>query len=264
MKTPLTPVALLLIAMGLLVCSVATAQDQDQWRWQAGFYTWIAEMSGHATMAGNVLPFALDLDDVLDNGTGYNLHVEGMKGSQGFYLDGSYLKYNDSGMVVPEGETTAIEVRGELKEEIVEIGYIHDLWRKQLKPDNPAAALDIKGYIGARYTDMTVSAAVPSMSIVDERSDSWVDPIIGFTASMPVAMKVGIRLRGEYGGFGIGNACDSTYKIRVSALYLFNPKVMAELGWQWMGVDNDELGTTGTTELDITSSGPLLSLTHNF
>lgn len=256
--------ALLLLTAGLQICGGASAQGTDKWRWQGGTYLWLPNMGGDLTASGGSLPFTMDVDDLLDNGKGLNLHVEAFRGKQGFFFDGSYLDYDDSGMVTPSGSSTPVEVSAELKQQIYEFGWMHDLWQKQLKPDNPAAVLDVKGYVGARYTDISLDMSVPSASVRDKRSDSWLEPFIGLQALMPVAQRVAVRLKGDYGGFGIGTASDSTYKLRISGLYLINQTYLAELGWQWMGVENDDLGTAGTTEIDYTANGVFFSLIRNF
>jgi hypothetical protein len=255
---------LALIAVVALACSAAGAQmDESQSQSLATVYAWLPSMGGDITLRGIDIPFSMNVSDILDHGTGLSLRLESSRGPQGVYFDGTYFTLDGSGLVYAPGSAASVSVDVEFTEQMYEIGWIRDLWRKPIKEDQPAAVLDVEGYLGVRYCDYSLEVGFAGGSRA-ERSNQWVEPLLGLRATMPVAQKLAVRLQGDYGGFGIGSASDSTYRARTSALYAVDETRSIELGWQWMGVEADDLGEANTTELDYTANGMVFAFNWAF
>jgi hypothetical protein len=81
----------------------------------------------------------------------------------------------------------------------------------------------------------------------------WLEPLVGGRVRMPLAEKLQFRARGDVGGLGIGS--DLTWQAIVGFEYLISDTTTINVGYRWMGIENDGLGAAGDTDLDIQLDG---------
>ena len=122
---------------------------------------------------------------------------EGMIGHWGVFADGSYVMLeksnNRSGGKFP-GERQ-IKVNQGLFELAVP-------YRVTWKP----VVADV--FVGGRYNYNYMELGLPNYAFTVSDTVSWVDPFVGGRIFIPLDKKWYIGLRGDIGGFGIGNASD--------------------------------------------------------
>ncbi len=63
-------------------------------------------------------------------------------------------------------------------------------------------------FVGGRYNNMCSEIGIPSRPLTVSDTTAWVDPFVGGRIFIPLDKKWYIGLRGDVGGFGIGNASD--------------------------------------------------------
>ena len=78
---------------------------------------------------------------------------------------------------------------------------------------NPVVA-DV--FVGGRYNYIYGEIGIPSVPVKKDDTLAFVDPIVGGRVFIPLAKGWTLGLRGDMGGFGIGNASDLALNGNVS------------------------------------------------
>jgi hypothetical protein len=96
----------------------------------------------------------------------------------------------------------------------------------------------------------------------NQRSQSWVDPIIVARIKNPSDTKWITEFRGDIGGFGIGSKF--AWQIQAEVGYRFSKLFQVTFGYRWLDI-NYEKGTDDELfRYDVTSFGPNLRFGFNF
>ena len=129
--------------------------------------------------------------------------------------------------------------------------------------DTSQFTLDALG--GARFwyisTDVAVTASHPAIgtrSASHGEDFSWIDPVVGVRAFLPMTERLSLQAQVDAGGFGAGS--DRTWSALATANYVFSDHLSASAGYKVLDVDYDHGGHVHDTRL----SGPVLGLTYRF
>lgn len=124
--------------------------------------------------------------------------------------------------------------------------------------DTPDFTLD--ALAGARFwhisNDVTVSAL--GMSRTYGESFSWVDPVVGLRAFLPLTDKLSVQAQADIGGFGAG--ADFTWSAMATINYTMTDHLSISVGYKVLDVDYSSDGHVYDTRL----SGPVLGMTLRF
>jgi hypothetical protein len=101
----------------------------------------------------------------------------------------------------------------------------------------------------------------PSIFNLDvDRSQNWVDPLVGVRVVAPVANKFEITLAGDVGGWGVGAKLD--YQVAGFLGYRVKENVTLQAGYRYLDVDY-HAGAVRNFLFDVTLSGIAVGVTIN-
>jgi hypothetical protein len=219
--------------MFALVCPLAYGQDESAasggWKFIVTPYFWVAGMDGDTTVRGVESSMDLSFSDILENlDFGVMAHLEASKGKWGLFLDPTYAKLSADGDAGPFDADVEIEMT------LVEFGVLYRLLEQPVgSEDTRALSLDLLG--GARYTDLEgeldIEGPFGSDPSVDGSKD-WLDPIIGGRIQMDLTEKLAFRVRGDIGGFGIGDSSDFVWNVLAGLGYNLSERTTIWAGYR--------------------------------
>jgi hypothetical protein len=176
-------------------------------------------------------------------------HYEAFKGNWGIMLDGMYAALEAE----KEHAGGAVPGRRQLKitQSLVELAIPYRLTWKPVVADV---------FFGGRYNYLKTEISIPSRALVRDDSLAFVDPIIGGRVFFPLAKSWYLGLRGDIGGFGIGNASDLALNGNVFVNWQINPLLSLQGGYRALYMKYNE----GENEWNATQHGPWLGLGFSF
>jgi hypothetical protein len=229
----------------------------DGWSIRNAAYLWMASINGTQTVKGAEseldMPFSETLD-VLDFAA--EAHIEAMKDNRwGLFFDGTYLKLG------PKARQGPVKIRIDYKYWMLEFGGVYraSTWETA----NGRAAVDL--LLGGRYTSMDTEIDfrnVPLPSVGEKQS--WTDLIAGARLLMDLPSNWSMTLRGDVGGFGIGNSSDLALQGVLLFKWNYRPAWDLVVGYRALYQDY-KTGKRGLEfAYDATSHGPLLGVEYSF
>jgi hypothetical protein len=228
--------------MCILVCSwmplSAQSQSGEGWRFDITPYGWAATQEGVLRIGDQSVE--LTSEDYLHKlGWSFSLHAEAHKNEWSILLDALWANRERRG----ENGLT-----GSTKSFLGEAGAAYRL----------SPRFEILG--GGRLADViiTISDSVRSLG---EGRQTWFDPFVGARWSWPLIPLVGISLRGDVGGFGVGSKF-SWNIVAAAGLRLGNFSFL--LAYRVWDFDYEHGSGADAYEFDMTSHGPGVGLTFHF
>lgn len=245
----------------------SSSRDGD-WAFFVGPYGWLASVDG-TIVSGGVdtdvsVPFS-DLVDLAKGGFQLNVGIWWRRFFLGF--DGTWAKLG----MEAEGRFFGAELEIEQRLFDIKVGY--QLFRKSLdgcldprcEKWRRWASLDV--FVGARYwyTKTTVTVTGPAgiprgLEGVDER---W-DPLVGLRLTWNPARRWTFLLRGDIGGFGIGDAAEFAWQTSAGLGYSVTEWMHIFLGYRAIGFDTVTGSGAARGGADLVQHGPLIGLGFAF
>ncbi len=174
----------------------------------------------------------------------------------------------------------------------------YQLYERQLGGPDSQRRLDLRAYAGGRfwYLKMDVSVEIPPVRIpsfsvgatarlpigggrpIDlgevtvpsltvggldrsfEKSQWWIDPVIGLRLEADLTDRWKLMALGDVGGFGIGSASDFTWEAMLAAGYRISRRWTLALGYRAIGLDYDG----SAVHLDVVQHGPQVGAVYRW
>jgi hypothetical protein len=243
-------VLLALVLTGVFILGAGTPgnsevlEKSDHWKSFLSIYGWFPAVNGDVKIKG------LELD--LDKSYGkvyFGGHYEGFKGRWGIMVDGMYGQQE----VDKDHSEGAIPGKRQLKmtQSLVELAIPYRLtW-------NPVVA-DV--FVGGRYNYIYGEIGIPSVPVKRDDTLAFVDPIVGGRVFIPLTKGWTLGLRGDLGGFGIGNASDLAANGNVSINWQINEVISLNGGYRALYMKYN----SGDNEYNATQHGPWLGIGFSF
>lgn len=113
---------------------------------------------------------------------------------------------------------------------------------------------------GARISSVNTELALsgPVRSLVADSSETWVDPVVGARAHVPLGGNWALALYGDIGGFGVSS--DVTWQLLGTVQFAVSRSVRLAAGWRHYAVDYQE----GAFIYDVSMSGPIVGASFDF
>lgn len=221
----------------IVVCAAGLAipaqAADDAWAFEITPYFWGCGIDGRVGIAP-LPPADLDMSfsDIMDNfESGFAIFGTARKGP--------WLGAGDFSYVDTETTENLPQARVKLgnKSTIAKLigGY------RIPGEDRPVQA-DLYG--GARYMRFETELDVSGVGSAD-RTEDWVDPLVGVNLVWPFAEKWRANLMADIGGFGVGS--DLAWEVMPIVQYQFNRTFSAKLAYRWLDVDYEEDDYTSDT-----------------
>lgn len=231
----------------LFICSTVNAgesSDTGDWKFNlAPLYLWAVSIDGDMTVKGTTAPLQIDFDEIVDNLEAlFTVHFEGMHNSGwGFLTDASYINIGDQ-QTTP-GQTLDVDFTTVMVE-------FAGTYRFSLG----ANALDLIG--GIRYYDLDTEIDVVGVPPRIDKSQDWVDAMVGARYTCNFADKWNFKARGD---IGLGGS-DLTWNL--AGIFKYQPwkNVSLLAGYRYMSIDYEDGSGADLFKYDVTMNGPLLGV----
>jgi len=261
----LTIAAFLLVFM--MICPSAYGQDEvsgsDEWEFMIAPYLWAIGLDGEQTVKGNTSDIDMSFGDILDMANfAAQFRFEAKKGKWGLFIDPLYASLSADADIGP------LDVDVDIDMAIVELGgfYRFHEWAS-VDDQYKSIAFDLLG--GVRYTymgvDMEIKGGGPLGADIDIDEDvDWLDPFIGLRCQVGLTEKLSLNLRGDIGGFDIGDASDVAWKLVAMVGYQLKPNTTLYVGYGALDMDYDDGSGADLFEYDVNTSGPVIGVAFQF
>jgi hypothetical protein len=242
----ITTLMLMIALLGCFTTSAFGGEETQKSDWDfnlAPFYLWAVSMDGDMTVMGNTAPLKADFKDITNSLEGIlTVHFEGMnKGRLGFLTDISYLKIG--GQQTTPGPTLDVDFTSVMVE-------LAGVYRINLDKN----ALDLIG--GFRYYDLNAEIDVVGVPPRIDKSQDWVDAMLGARYIWTIADRWSFVARGD---LGIGGS-DPAWNL--AGLFDYQPWKHASLlfGYRYMSIDYETGSGPTLFRYNVKMHGPLLGV----
>ncbi len=240
----------LFIFLSTSLVSAEVIEKSDQWKSFLSIYGWANIVNGDVKIKGVESDINNTFDDFWSNTKFFfGAHYEGFTGHWGLMLDGFYNSFE----VEKDHPGGALPGRRQMKfnQTFVELAIPYRLtW-------NPVVA-DV--FIGGRYNNIYGEIGIPSIPVKKDDTLAFVDPIVGGRVFIPMSKTWFFGLRGDIGGFGIGNASDLALNGSAFFNWQITQPLSMQFGYRALYMKYNE----GENEWNATQHGPWLGLGFSF
>jgi len=237
---------------GLLIAQHNNSSDTDAWKITMTPYLLMGSMDGEATIGlSGPTEFEANFGDLVKSlRFAVMLHLEAQKGKWGAITDLTYMKLG-SNIDTPTGGFLDAEV----EETIFELFGNHRVIKDW-------GWIDFYG--GIRLWNVSLNFELEGIASGEaNRSEGWVDPVVGGRIIYNSSNRIVFSLRADIGGMGVGS--DFSYNIQSGIGYKFSDMFTLMLQYKYLDVDygNGEDGRNSFA-LNAATHGPLLGFVLQF
>jgi hypothetical protein len=239
---------------------------RNPWNFRVIPYGWIPGFHGDVSLKNTTVPVDVSIGKMFDLFTDHlNAaaigQVEASNGTFGFIFNGIYADISvgkqvnrldfSSGfsMAILDG-TLTYQVNG-----LPELLYL------------PTGS-QFEFLAGARYysldAGLTVTGPRGRFSRTAKAESDWADPIIGGRLRVPLYPNLTGQVRGDFGGFGIGDASQITWNIEATLEYQLTRHISLMAGYRWLDIDRNSQSQDQNFGWNMTLSGPIVGLAIDF
>jgi hypothetical protein len=239
---------------GLTILVLPARSDAaDEWSFRLIPYVWMSGLSGDVATIPGAPEADIDMSfgDILEN-LDFAAFVVGEARRGDLFLRGevSYAKISN-GAATPGPLFSGADVTAETFFGGLAAGYTI----------NRGAAHQVDAFAGFRYwvidTELDLSAGVlPGQSVSE--TESFVDPLVGLSASYMISPDWSIAASGTIGGFGVG--ADLEWGFTTGITYHAGENWGVIAGYRYLAVDYDH----GDFVYDVAQHGPFLGAVFDF
>jgi hypothetical protein len=255
-------IILIITAVAMVIPAAHGFAQENGWKFSVAPYAWLAAIDGHITADGSQSSVDVSFSDILDVlDFGGAVHIEAEKNKWGVFVDPTYMKISADEHVDP----ASVEIDAEMW--LVEIGGVYGLGEWHVGSNKSRRlALDVLG--GGRYWSLEteIDIGIPIAGITFDAKDTvnWIDPFIGFRIRTNLTEKLLFNVRGDVGGFDIGDSSHLTWNVLAAFGYGFTERTSLWLGYRALNVDYEEGSGADLFEFDVTMSGPIVGVYLRF
>ena len=248
------------ISLAIFILSVSTAGAQSStadeldegWSFRIAPYAWATAITGTAGAKGVESDVDMSINDVIDNLDGALMTTVEVKYNRfSFISDFVYAKLSDSaasprGVLFEGADATLKEFvyTGYLGYTAVDVEHLKLDLLAGLRVMNVSSDLDLNG------------AALESRSFSGDKS--WVDPVIGLRAHVPIAGNFSTNFLGDIGGFDA--ASKLTWQTTALLVYSVTDCVNIGAGYRALGDDYE----SGGFKYDLVMHGPIFGMDYTY
>ncbi len=268
----------------LLVSTVAYGQDDSSdsntWKFEVTPYFWAPGIDADTTVSGQTAATDLsfvDLVDAADTLFGFMARVEAWKGKWGLIFDGMYIDVTIEEDAQLETPPVNVGIEVEIAQSMLDFAVSYRVAEVSLgenqdtQTGKTTPVLRIEPIAGLRYNylkqEIGLDVNVPgvgSRGTTLGGSEEWFDPFVGGRILLIVNEKLTFGLRGDVGGFGIGEASDLAWNLILGVGYQPWKRVSLKLGYRVYDLDYETGSGRDTFGFDGQMRGPMLGATIYF
>ena len=219
-------------------------------------YGWIFGMKGTVGAGRLTAPVDLSVADSIDKlkdlKGAAQLHVESGYGPVGVIADLTYMRLQPAaGRVTVDSESALFELLG--------------MYRVVGAGDRQAGEVTFDLLGGARYYRFSNAITGSAFGLLSaERTNKWIDLVVGARAGVQVTDDLGVFARGDVGGFGIGHSSEQACNVLIGFDYRCCECASLVGGYRWLKIDRESGVGRDRFLLDATLSGPFVAFALRF
>lgn len=240
-----------------------TAQMPDSsagqnWTYTVTPYLWVPNSVKGDSTIGGAPPSKLDYDlsDIIEHlDFGASVRVEAWKGRFGLILDAAYVDL---------GGEPAPPLDLDVKQTTVDLLLGYEVARIPTGASGTKrrdVSIQLMG--GLRYVYLKQELDVSGGSTFGG-SESWVEPVVGARVVVGLSERWTATVRGDVGGFGVGDASDLTWNALAGFDYRAWENTSIKLGYRIYDIDYESGSGADTLGLDAQMMGPWLGVTWHY
>jgi hypothetical protein len=236
-------VASVLVAGTMLAGAVVPVQASE-WEFVVTPYLFLPAVDADSTIAGNTAPVDVSFSDIWENSDAISLSARGeaWRGNWGLLLDGYWTDIDATagpqGIVGIDIEQWYIDVLGGWRQQAVTSGG-KPFW------------CDLTA--GLRYNSLKQKITLPIGSVGG--TEPWVDLMLGGRCLWEFAESWKFIVRGDIGGFGLGDSSDLAASVTGGFGWDFTPDWSLGLGYRYYALDYSEMRRDGAFGFDGSMDG---------
>lgn len=234
------------------------------WNIEMTPYIWAAEIDGDITLQGRTGPAEVSFSDTLKNmDFAFIGRMEAWTGKWGFFGDGMFMDLG-ADFSTP---TSLVSADMDMKMTIFEFGIGRRLFKASAGQEgNQEITFDLLG--GGRYmrmmNELDIVPGGPLSGVISggtfRKTGEWVDPIIGARLEFKLNKTLALGVRGDIGGFGIGEASDLTWNLVAGFDYRLSETSSFKVGYRILDIDYSKGSGTSEFGMDGQFRGPILGM----
>ena len=268
----------------LLVSTMAYGQDDpsdsDKWEFEVTPYFWAPAIDADNTVSGQTSAVDMSFVDIVDAAAtlfGLMARVEAWKGKWGLIFDGVYIDVTIEDDAQLETPPVSVGIEVEVAQSILDFAVSYRVAEVSLgdnqdtQTGKTTPALRFEPIAGLRYNylkqEIGLDVNVPgvgSRGTTLGGSEEWIDPFVGGRILLIVNEKLTFGLRGDVGGFGIGDASDLAWNLILGVGYQPWKRVSLKLAYRIYDLDYETGSGRDTFGFDGQMKGPMLGATIYF
>lgn len=253
-----------------LLAAPAAAEEEPAWRFELTPYLWLISVDADSTVGSYTANVDTSFRDIWDN---FDVlagaaRFEAWRGKWGFIFDGIYIKVSQDATVQTQ-DYGDVEAKPDVRLNFIELAAAYEAYSTDLSAKGKGPRLSLQPYVGVRYSYLKEELNLQPAGGGDSQnvggSTDWWDPLVGGRVVLSFNEAWQLGLRGDIGGFGIGDAAELTWQVALGANWRFVDWAALRFGYQWYYTDYSN-GESGTNALAFDGSlhGPWLGLTFYF
>lgn len=249
----------------LLCASMAHAQlnlcppvEQNPRTQSLTVYLWVPGQHGDAIIRGTPVNVDTSISDSWDNlwdnfEGAFSAHYENSKLPWTYIVDVLYLRLENTVNTQQYGPLTFTPTNW-----LAEAAVTYAVSASPACTKHPYRT-EVLG--GLRYTSMELEISDITGAKTSGRQD-WIDPFIGARYSKNFSSHWGYSVRGDVGGFGVGDHI--SWNAILTLEDVLSPQWALDAGWRWLTYDYDNGEGPTRFQYDVTQNGPFIGTTYRF
>ena len=255
--------------VGSMATPAASCEDASacprKWSVRVMPYGWVPGFDGDLTVRNVTTPVDVSVGKSLDivvNHFDFAAlgQIEATNGLFGFIFNGLYVN------VSPGGEVRRLNFSSNLAITILDLTATVNLDRVPEALGLPEGSR-FELLAGTRFVSLSSGLTVTGPrgnSASDSGTDDWFDPIVGCRFRVPLTQCLTAQVRGDVGGFGIGEASRFTWNIETTLEYRCSDRCSLIGGYRWLDIDHVSGSGTQRFGFDMNLNGPIVGLAFDF
>lgn len=223
----------------------------DEWKFTLMTYLWMTSVSADVDAGPISTSSDVSFTELLKHlDFAAQLRFEGIRNKWGFYLDGTYMRLGeDASAKVGRFRIRGIDVDVEFTQAWVGFGGFYRFGNRQ-------RSFDLM--LGGRYLHISTHVSVGPFN--SKRSSDSVFPTIAGWFQSELNEKWRVSLKGDIGGFGVGDGADLVWGATALLGYRLNERATLGFGYRYYAISIDH----GVIDADVQYHGPIVGIAYEF
>lgn len=244
---------------------VAWAECRKPWSLRVIPYLWAPAFDGDLTtgvVSGEVDVTVGEILDILWNDINFAAlgQIEINNGKCGIIFNGTYVD------VSPGREVRNLDFSSRFRLAILDTTVTGELENLPALCRLPEGSR-VEVLAGVRYYSLSAGLTVTGPrgnSATASGTEDWQDPIIGARLRVPLRRCLTAQVRGDIGGFDIGEASQFAWNIEAILEYRCSERCSLFAGYRWLDIDYTAGSGNRTFGFDMNLNGPLVGFAFDF